>query len=95
MSGLQESLNLYDNLFQEFLHLQQEYNDLHSEKVNIQKVMVDIQEQHEKNIQEYKQRDNDLVGELNNATELAEKQNALIITLEAKVRYVLVGKYSY
>ena len=55
------------------------------DKTNIQKVILDIQEQHDKNIQDYKQRDADLVTELNNATELAEKQNALIISLEAKV----------
>ena len=85
VTGLQEALSLYDRLFHDFQALQHQYDITCTDKRNIQKVLADISENNDKKEKDYQDRDDGLVSELNSATELAEKQNALIITLEAKV----------
>lgn len=85
VSGLQECLVLYDRLFADFSTLQKEHTAVVDEKENLQRVIVDIKEHQQKQEEGHNLKDQSLVQELNGATELVEKQNALIITLEAKI----------
>ena len=85
VSGLNECLGLYDKLFGDFEALQGEYTAIVDEKDNLQKVIIDIRDHQEKAEESHQAKDQTLVLELNSATELVEKQNALIITLEAKI----------
>lgn len=85
VTGLRECLHLYDQLVAEHERTQEHLATVTQEKQTLQKLLLEARERHDQVLRTVAEVESNARNEVLAATELAEKQNGLIVTLEAKV----------
>ena len=89
--NLLEMKSNYDQLHNGYQMLEKEYLNMKSEIGKSKQLNDDVRSDAARRDEQYRRAMDDLQRELDSATELAEKQNALTITLEAKVLHPIDG----
>jgi cell division protein FtsB len=76
---------LYDKLFADFVSLQRDYDTLSREKDELHRTATDLKDTLERKESYYITQSEKLIADADSATQLTEKQNRLIVSLEEKV----------